>query len=450
MKLWTNKVDLNNESAKIIESFTIGNDREYDKFLALPDFYCNCAQAIMLNSIGLISDGELDNLKNGLNALLRTVKADGFSIPIEFEDIHSFQEFYLTEKCGDVGKKIHTGRSRNDQVVTDLRIWQKLETEILVNKLNKVIQLLLKKAEQYQHYMLPGLTHTQIAMPSSFGMWFCGYAEALIDSLILLKSSYDFADSSPLGTGAGYGSSFAIDRTLTAKLLGFSGITVNPINAQLNRGKTERIFLSSLSSIAEVVNRFAADVILFSSGLFRFILLDQSTTTGSSIMPQKRNPDVFELLRAKCNQVISGTYELQQITTNLISGYHRDFQLTKEVLFRCYKSFLEILEILPLAIESIQPQEINLEDKKYYGILAVEAVNNLVSSGMPFRDAYLRVKTEIEDGNLKASKAIHTHIGSIDNLGINILKDRLNANIKAFNFEDFKSALQRLEQSLSH
>lgn len=423
MKLWEKGIPTD----KQIDLFTVGNDRELDLILAKHDVTGNIAQAKMLAKIGLITNQECEDLLGALAEIQEDIKAGNFTIEDSFEDVHSKVEYLLTQKVGDAGKKIHTARSRNDQVLVDMNLYLKEEVLQLKQQVKSLFDLLMASAEKYQNVLLPGYTHLQIAMPSSFGMWFSAYAESLIDDMSMLNAALKVVDQNPLGSAAGYGSSFPIDRTFTTQEMGFSTLKYNSVAAQMSRGKSEKTVSFAMASVAGTLSKFAYDVCLYMSQNFDFIGLPANLTTGSSIMPHKKNPDVFELIRGKCNKIQSLPYELTLITNNLPSGYHRDLQLLKEGVFPAIQNLKACLDIAIFSIPDIKVKENILEDKKYDYLFTVDTLNEMVTAGIPFRDAYKEVALQIEAGNYKSPKATkHTHEGSINNLCLNEIKEKMN------------------------
>lgn len=424
MKLW----DKGYATDKKIDIFTVGNDRVLDLELAKYDVIGNIAQSKMLNSIGTISDSELEGLVKELNSILKTIEEGTFTIEDSFEDVHSKVEWLLTEKLGDAGKKIHTARSRNDQVLLDVHLYSKDAILELKEWVKKLFDLLLVLAEKYKDHLLPGYTHLQVAMPSSFGMWFSAYAESLVDDMYFLEAAYKVADQNPLGSAAGYGSSFPIDREMTTTLLGFTSLKVNSVAAQMGRGKLEKSISFALSSVAATLSKMSMDICLYMSQNFGFISFPDELTTGSSIMPHKKNPDVFELIRGKCNKLQALPYELTLITNNLPSGYHRDLQLVKEGLIPSISTLKSCLDMLVFSLENIIVTENIVSDDKYKYIFSVEEVNALVQAGTPFRDAYKIVGAKIEAGEFKPNLVVkHTHIGSVGNLALDQIKAKMDA-----------------------
>ncbi len=421
MKLWQKE---STNTSELIEQFTVGRDREFDLLLAPYDVQGSLAHVAMLERVGLLGNEEYVLIKTELEAILKEIEVGNFSIRTDAEDIHSQIEQMLTERLGDAGKKIHSGRSRNDQVAVDIKLYLRAEVQQIKVLVLDLFELLCKLGEEHKHKLLPGYTHLQLAMPSSFGLWFTAYAESLTDDITLLMTAYKMTDKNPLGSGAGYGSSFQLDRTYTTELLGFSSLHYNSIYAQMSRGKTERFVAMALSSIASTLSRMSMDVCLYMNQNFGFISFPDELTTGSSIMPHKKNPDVFELIRAKCNRIQALPNELALLINNLPSGYHRDMQLTKEILFPSIQEILSCLEIMCLMLKNIIVKDKILEDDRYKYLFTVERVNELVNVGMAFRDAYRQVALEVENGTFSFSGTLnHTHEGSIGNLCIEEIKN---------------------------
>jgi len=424
MKLW----DKGFETDKKIDLFTVGNDRELDLTLAKYDVLGNLAHAKMLHKIGLLSSTEMEALEYEFALLLAEIEKGNFTIEDSFEDVHSKVEFLLTEKLGDTGKKIHTARSRNDQVLLDVHLYTKDNLKEIKLQTKALFDLLISLAEKYQDVLLPGYTHLQVAMPSSFGLWFSAYAESLIDDIYFLNAAYKVADQNPLGSAAGYGSSFPIDRQLTTGLMGFEHLKVNSVAAQMGRGKLEKSVAYALSSVAGTLSKLSMDICLYMSQNFGFISFPDQLTTGSSIMPHKKNPDVFELIRGKCNKLQALPYEFTLLTNNLPSGYHRDLQLLKEGLIPSFSTLKSCLDMLSFSLENIQVNQDILSGDIYNYLFSVEEVNALVQSGMPFRDAYKKVGKKIEEGNFKPDKKVnHSHIGSIGNLCLDQIVEKMKA-----------------------
>jgi argininosuccinate lyase len=423
-KLWEKGI----ETDEFIEKFTVGKDRELDLELAKYDVKGTLAHITMLESAGLLSSTELGQLSVELNRILDDVIETGkFIIEDGVEDVHTQIELMLTRELGDVGKKVHSGRSRNDQVLVDVRLYLRDQIKEISKLSKQLFDTLINQSEGTKEILLPGYTHTQAAMPSSFGMWFGAYAESLVDDLVLLESAYHIINRNPLGSAAGYGSSFPLDRTMTTELLDFEGMNVNSVYAQMGRGKTEQTLSFAMAGIAGTLNKFASDVCLYNSQNFNFIKLPDELTTGSSIMPHKKNPDVFELIRSKTNSLKALPNQIIMATTNLTSGYHRDFQILKEILFPAIQELKNCLSITAYAAKKIEVQGDILEDPKYKLIFSVEVVNELVQQGIPFRDAYQKVAQQIKDGSFEPPTELnHTHEGSIGNLGNEQIIERMN------------------------
>lgn len=427
MKLWEKGIPTDQK----IEAFTVGNDREIDIHIAKYDMLASKAHAQMLAKVGLLSNEECAAICSELDKML-VLEAQGiFVIESHFEDVHSKIESDLVKALGDTGKKIHTARSRNDQVLVALHLYFKAELSQIMDGIEALFNTLITLAETHKANLIPGYTHLQVAMPSSFGLWFSAYAELLIDDLCLLQAAQKVVDQNPLGSAAGYGSSFPIDREMTTKILGFSDLKYNVIAAQLSRGKTERTVTQAVANVANTLSRFAMDVCLYCSQNFGFIKFPDALTTGSSIMPHKKNPDVFELLRGKCNQLQSIPQEMIMITNNLPSGYHRDFQLLKENAIKSVEDLKVVLDIFNFSIEQVQIQEVDLSQEKYQHLFTVDAINDLVTSGVPFREAYKQIGEQVENGSFIAGNTKeHLHLGSIHNLGLDMIREKF---IKAFN-----------------
>lgn len=423
MKLWEKGIPTDQR----IDLFTVGNDRELDIVLAKYDVLGSLAQTKMLYQVGLITENEKKELLQALNEILKDIENNTFKIEENFEDVHSKIEFLLTEKVGDAGKKIHTARSRNDQVLVDMNLYLKDELKVIKDQSRKLFDLLLVLAEKNKNILLPGYTHFQIAMPSSFGMWFSAYAESLIDDVILLNAALKIVDQNPLGSAAGYGSSFPIDRTFTTRELDFKTLKFNSVAAQMSRGKSEKSTAYALSSLAGTLSKLAMDVTLYLSQNFNFLSLPTHLTTGSSIMPHKKNPDVFELIRGKCNKIQALPYELTLITNNLPSGYHRDLQLLKEGIIPGIQNCKACLEMAHYSLQDIQVNKNILDDPKYEYLFTVDALNELVAEGIPFRDAYKIIGQKVEQGTFQSpKKTTHTHEGSINNLCLEEIKKKMD------------------------
>ena len=441
MKLWQKNI----ESLKEVEHFTVGRDREFDLLLAPFDVLGNIAHAKMLATVGLLTKEEAEKLVKELKEIYKNIQHSTFNIQHDVEDVHSQIEFLLTEKLGDVGKKIHSARSRNDQVLVDIKLFLRSEIEKTVNRVQSFFELLIEKSEKYKEYLLPGYTHLQLAMPSSFGLWFGAYAESLVDDTITLKAAYDIINKNPLGSAAGYGSSFPINRTLTTKLLGFSDLNYNVVYAQMGRGKAERIVAGALASVADTLSKLSMDACLFLNQNFGFISFPAELTTGSSIMPHKKNPDVFELIRSHCNRIKALPNEIMMMTTNLPSGYHRDLQLLKEHLFPAFETLRTCIDMAGLMLSNIEIKKDILADEKYKYLFSVEEVNKLVLQGMPFRDAYKKVGLDIEANQFTYSTELHhTHEGSIGNLCNEQIEANMRKVVESFEFEDYHKAIDEL------
>ncbi len=413
MKLWDKGISID----KKIEQFTVGNDREIDLHIAKYDVQASLAHAKMLKSIGVLSEEELAQLDGGLKHLAQQIEDGTFTIEAQFEDVHSKIEFELTKTLGEVGKKIHTARSRNDQVLVALQLFYKEQLGIIYDKTEVFFKTLLELAETHKKALLPGYTHLQVAMPSSFGLWFSAYAELLIDDVYLLNAALKTVDQNPLGSAAGYGSSFGIDREFTTKELQFATLKYNVVAAQMARGKSERTMALTLGSLCNTMARFAMDICLYMSQNFGFVSFPDELTTGSSIMPHKKNPDVFELIRGKCNKIQALQTEMVLITNNLPSGYHRDYQLLKENMILAINDVKDILDIFNYAIQQVEVMIIDLNDEKYQYLFTVDNINTLVESGLSFREAYQIIGKQVQEGTYKPDTSKeHTHQGSIGNL----------------------------------
>ena len=413
-------------ATQIVEDFTVGNDRVLDLRLAKHDVMGSKAHIKMLASIGLLEKDEMETLTTGLDEILQEIKEGKFTLGDDVEDIHSQVEFLLTQRFGEIGKKIHSGRSRNDQVLVDLKLFLREELEILRDEVIDLFDTLQMLSEKHKNVLMPGYTHAQIAMPSSFGMWFGAYAETLADDMHMLKGAYNIVNQNPLGSAAGYGSSFPLDREMTTELLGFATLNYNSVAAQLSRGKSEKAVASALSQLALTLNKFAADCCMYMCPNFGFIKFPDELTTGSSIMPHKKNPDVWEILRGLCNRIQSLPNEISLMTTNMAHGYHRDYQLLKDVLFPGLEHMHKCLFMAKYMLENISVNENILDDPKYMYLFTVEEVNRRVLEGMPFRDAYKSVGIEVNEGKFKFSGELnHTHKGSIGNLCTEEIKEKM-------------------------
>jgi len=444
MKLWQK----DKASLAEVERFTVGNDREFDIQLAPFDILGSMAHVAMLESVGLLSAEEKSVLLAELKAIYQTTAPNHpnpFTIRPDAEDVHSQVEWLLTEKLGDTGKKIHSARSRNDQVLVDLKLFLRNELEELVTSVRPFFDLLQSQSEKYKDHLFPGYTHLQLAMPSSFGLWFGAYAESLVDDLITIRGAYEVVNKNPLGSAAGYGSSFPINRTMTTQLLGFADLNYNVVYAQMGRGKAERIVAQSLANLADTLAKLSMDACLYLNQNFGFISFPAELTTGSSIMPHKKNPDVFELIRSHCNRIKALPNEISLMTTNLPSGYHRDLQLLKEHLFPAFRTLKDCIEMAGLMLSSITINQDILQDEKYKYLFSVEEVNKLVNQGMPFRDAYKKVGRDIEAGQFTYSTDLqHTHEGSIGNLCTAEIRQQMEQVVAGFPFEKVQVALTNL------
>jgi argininosuccinate lyase len=432
MKLWQKETT---SVSALVEKFTVGRDKEFDQLLAKYDVQGSIAHVTMLGTVGLMTEKEAQSAVAALQQIEKEIEAGNFSIKENVEDVHSQVEFLLTERIGDIGKKIHSGRSRNDQVAVDIKLYLRAEVLNIKEEVKAFFELLVAQSEKFKNQLLPGYTHLQIAMPSSFGLWLGAYAESLMDDLEVAAAAYVVANKNPLGSGAGYGSSFPLNRTLTTELLHFATLNYNSVYAQMTRGKTEKIVAMGLSSIAATLSKFSMDCCLYLNQNFGFISFPSELTTGSSIMPHKKNPDVFELIRAKCNRIQSIPNELTLLLNNLPSGYHRDLQLTKEILFPAIEELKACLQLARLMLENMEVKENILSDEKYKYLFSVEAVNALVNKGIPFREAYQQVGNEIEKGTFafEAAQALHhTHEGSIGNLCNDAIKKEMDRVLAKF------------------
>lgn len=415
MKLWSKEAT---STSQLVEQFTVGRDKEFDVLLAPYDVIGNKAHAAMLAKIGMISKEENESLQSALDTIYKEVMTDGFRLPADVEDIHSYVELLLTERIGEAGKKIHTGRSRNDQVAVDIKLFLKAEILNIKEETKKLFDLLIQLSNTHKDKLLPGYTHLQIAMPSSFGMWLSAYAESLVDDMEMLAASYAVTNKNPLGSGAGYGSSFPLDRALTTELLHFRTLNFNSVYAQMSRGKTEKAVATGISYIAATLSKLAYDCCLYINQNFGFISFPPELTTGSSIMPHKKNPDVFELIRAKCNRIQSTPNELTLMINNLPSGYHRDMQLTKEILFPAIEELRACIQMTTLMLQNMTVKDDILKDEKYKYLFTVEAMNELVNKGISYRDAYRQIGNSVDEGTFTYDykQLHHTHEGSIGNL----------------------------------
>lgn len=440
-KLWEKSVQMTAE----IERFTVGRDREMDLYLAKHDVLGSMAHTTMLETIGLLTAEELKLILAELKEIYAVAERGEFLIEDGVEDVHSQVELMLTRKLGDVGKKIHSGRSRNDQVLLDLKLFTRTQLHEIAEEVNNLFEELIAQSNRYKNVLMPGYTHLQIAMPSSFGLWFGAYAESLADDMLFLQAAYKMCNRNPLGSAAGYGSSFPLNRSMTTQLLGFDSMNYNVVYAQMGRGKMERNVAYALASVAGTIAKLAFDACMFNSQNFAFVKLPADCTTGSSIMPHKKNPDVFELTRAKCNKVQSLPQQVMLIMNNLPCGYFRDLQIIKEVFLPAFQELKDCLQMTAYIINKIEVNEHILDDSKYDFIFSVEEVNRLAYEGMPFRDAYKKVGLDIEAGNFKPNKEVnHTHEGSIGNLCNDQIEALMKANMAGFQFEKVVEAERRL------
>jgi len=444
-KLWQKDNLSENDLAIKVENFTVGNDRELDKLLAKYDVLGSLAHTQMLAKVGLLSEEDLSPIQQALKSIYKEIENNNFAIADESEDIHSEIESRLTQTQGDLGKKIHSGRSRNDQVLLDIKLFTRNEIEAIVLLSKKLFDTFIQLSNTHKDKLIPGYTHLQLAMPSSFGLWFGAYAESLVDDMQTLYAAFTLANKNPLGSGAGYGGSFPLDRTFTTTLLGFDDLNYNVVYAQMNRGKMEKNVAFGIANIAATLSKFAMDACLYMNQNFGFISFPDVLTTGSSIMPHKKNPDVFELIRAKCNKLQNLPAQINAILSNLPSGYHRDLQIIKEDFFTSFNEIKACLEMTNVMLENIVIKENILEDEKYKLLFTVESVNELVNQGMPFRDAYIKVGKAVEAGNYQKPNTIHhTHEGSIGNLCNAEIEKMMQKTIDQFPFQKIKNALDNL------
>ncbi|MCF8406435.1 MAG: argininosuccinate lyase [Chitinophagaceae bacterium] len=440
-KLWQK----NNKVLDLVEKFTIGNDQAMDMYLACYDVLGSIAHTTMLAEVGLLTAAEQASIKKALVAIYEKIQAGNFSLDPGVEDIHSQVEILLTASLGDAGKKIHSARSRNDQVLVDIKLFLRAELMNLTASVQSLFKTLQAKSEAHKNDLLPGYTHLQLAMPSSFGLWLGAYAESLVDDITLLQAAYKVVNKNPLGSAAGYGSSFPINRTRTTELLGFESLNYNVVYAQMGRGKAERVTAMAIANIADTLSKLSMDACLFMNQNFGFIQFPEALTTGSSIMPHKKNPDVFELIRSYCNRIKALPNEIMMMTTNLPSGYHRDLQLLKEHLFPAFTQLNNCIEMASLMIQNMEVKKDILEDPKYQYLFSVEEVNKLVLTGMPFRDAYKQVGAAIESGKFTYSTELtHTHEGSIGNLGTEIIGEKMKAVVAEMGFEKVEQRIAEL------
>ena len=440
-KLW----DKGFSTAQEIERFTVGRDREMDLYLAESDVMGSMAHITMLESIGLLTSDELKTLLHELRAIRKEILEGQFTIEEGVEDVHSQIELMLTRRLGDMGKKIHSGRSRNDQVLVDLKLFTRRQLQLVAEDVRTLFGELQAQSERYKQVLMPGYTHLQVAMPSSFGLWFGAYAESLVDDMMFLQAAFRMANRNPLGSAAGYGSSFPLNRTMTTQLLGFESMDYNVVYAQMGRGKMERNVAFALASVAGTLSKLAFDACLFNSQNFAFVKLPDECTTGSSIMPHKKNPDVFELTRAKCNKIQALPQQIMLIMNNLPSGYFRDLQIIKEVFLPCFQELRDCLSMVTYIIQRIKVNEHILDDPRYDLMFSVEEVNRLATEGMPFRDAYKKVGMDIQAGHFMPCKEVHhTHEGSIGNLCNEEIRALMDEVWNGFHFEQIEEAERQL------
>jgi argininosuccinate lyase len=440
-KLWQKTTNVN----QLVENFTVGRDRVLDREMAAFDVLGSLAHTTMLESIGLMSAEDLALVQQELKAIYADIQNNNFIIEDGVEDVHSQVEMLLTQRIGDAGKKIHSGRSRNDQVLVDLKLFFRHKLKEVVEEVEKLFHQLITLSEQHKDVLLPGYTHLQVAMPSSFGLWFGAYAESLVDDLEMVLAAWKITNKNPLGSAAGYGSSFPLNRTLTTELLGFESLNYNVVYAQMGRGKTERIIAQALSSVAATMAKMAMDQCLYLSQNFAFVSYPENLTTGSSIMPHKKNPDVWEIMRGKCNRLQALPNDVAMMTTNLPSGYHRELQLLKELLFPAFADLLDCLHMATFMLQNISVNKNILDDPKYAYLFSVEEVNKAVLSGTPFRDAYKQIGFDIEQGNFNPEKSVnHSHEGSIGNLQNAQINAAMDKVLGSFGFEKVETAIEKL------
>ncbi|MFA6084473.1 argininosuccinate lyase [Mucilaginibacter sp.] len=440
-KLWQKTTNVN----KLVENFTVGRDRELDRQMAAFDVLGSLAHTTMLQSIGLMDADDLALVQRELKAIYADIEQDNFTIEDGVEDVHSQVEMLLTQRIGDAGKKIHSGRSRNDQVLVDLKLFFRHQLQQVVTETDTLFRQLIALSEQHKDVLLPGYTHLQVAMPSSFGLWFGAYAEGLVDDLEMVLAAWKITNKNPLGSAAGYGSSFPLNRSMTTQLLGFESLNYNVVYAQMGRGKTERIIAQALSSIAATLAKMAMDQCLYLSQNFAFVSYPENLTTGSSIMPHKKNPDVWEIMRGKCNRLQALPNDVAMMTTNLPSGYHRELQLLKELLFPAFADLIDCLQMATFMLQNITVNKNILDDPKYAYLFSVEEVNKSVLNGTPFRDAYKQVGLAIEQGNFNPDKSInHTHEGSIGNLQNEQISEAMDKMLESFDFKKVENAISWL------
>ena len=445
MKLW----DKGQKTNKDMIEFTAGRDRELDLRIADADVIGSMAHVLMLHDVDLISEEDKKSILRTLLTVHESIAAGKFFIEEGVEDVHSQIENLLSREVGDAGKRVHTARSRNDQVITDLKLFYRDALTDIVSTVVDLIKILIDKSEETKDYLIPGYTHFQVAMPSSFGLWFGSYAEALTEDLLMVKAAFSYTNQNPLGSAAGYGSSFPVDRDLTCRLLEFDDLHVNSVNAQLSRGKTEKFVMSGLSALAFTLSKMAMDLVLYMSQNFNFIRLSEDLTTGSSIMPHKKNPDVLELIRARCNRIQAKEFEVMAVINNLPSGYHRDFQLLKEICFPAITDMMECLQMMSFIIPNLIPDKHILDNNIYQYIDSVDTINEKVKTGIPFRDAYVQVAAEIDKGRFRpGSRVKTTHTGSIGNLANDRIIRKLERIIPGFNIERYSTFQERFVEDL--
>lgn len=441
MKLWEKGIKTNAD----IHEFTIGEDRQIDIFLAKWDVIGSMAHARMLMETNLIDKKEWEKIHQGLKHILTLINQEGFNIPEEFEDIHSYVEYQLTQDIGDTGKKLHTGRSRNDQVLLDIKLFFREHIHNLVQESRRFFDQLIDFSDAHKEVIIPGYTHFQAAMPSSVGLWAGGYAESLVEDIMFFKGVFDIINHNPLGSGAGFGSSFPLNRERTTRLLSFQNLSYNSVNAQLGRGKAEKLMAFAIANLAATFSKWAMDICMYLSQNFHFFTLKKEFTTGSSIMPQKKNPDVFELIRARCNNLQAIPNSIQMVTTNLPSGYHRDFQILKEIIIPASNEILTCIKISQLAIQGLEVNPDIMTDKRYQYIYSVERINEWVVKGMTFRDAYIKVAGEIETGTFVPLKKLnHSHEGSIGNLCTDEIISKMDSVLQSFSFNQIEQSIKNL------
>lgn len=441
MKLWQKNYQVD----KSIDTFTVGDDRDLDLYMAKFDVLGSLAHTRMLEKVGLLTAEDLDQVQQGLKDIYYEIEAGNFTIEDGVEDVHSQVEMLLTRRLGEVGKKIHSGRSRNDQVLVDIKMFMRHELMRIVSSYQQLFDVLQGLSNEHKDKLLPGYTHLQLAMPSSFGMWFGAYAEAITDDMEVLLAAYNSTNKNPLGSAAGYGSTFPLDRQLTTDLLGFETLNYNAVFAQMSRGKAERNVAFAIASVASTLSKLAYDVVLYMNQNFGFISFPDELTTGSSIMPHKKNPDVFELIRGKCNVLQSLPNEIMLLTSNLPSGYHRDLQLTKDVIFPAFAKIISCIDMTTYMLSQVKVKDGLLDDEKYDVLFSVDAVNNLVVEGKPFRDAYKIVGGEIAEGRFKRPAQLnYQHLGSIGNLANEKIAELMEQKMASFNFEKVSTALELL------